>query len=246
MRNIKLITEYDGTSFFGWQKQPNARTVQETLENAILDLTGKACNLTGSSRTDTGVHALAHVSNFHTDSKIPAEKFAFAINTRLPQDVVVKASYEVPEEFHARFDTSGKRYRYLIYNSRHASALQRNRAYFVFNPLEIEKMNQACKYLVGEHDFRAFMATGGSAKTTIRTMYKAEVFETGENIAFEIEGNGFLYNMVRIMAGTLVEVGMGRLEPEIIKDMLEGKDRRKGGRTAPPQGLYLMEVNYNF
>jgi tRNA pseudouridine38-40 synthase len=244
MRNIKLITEYDGTDFFGWQRQPNARTVQETLELAISDLTGEVCSIIGSSRTDTGVHAFAHASNFHTNSTIPAEKFAFALNTRLPQDVSVKASLEVDEGFHARFDTRGKQYRYLIYNSSHASAINRNRAFFVFKPLDIVKMKEAAEFFVGEHDFKAFMAVGGSSKTTVRTMFSSNILLKDEMIAFEIVGNGFLYNMVRIMAGTLVEVGMGKLEPDIIYEMLKGKDRRKGGRTAPPQGLYLMEVLY--
>ena len=251
MRNIRLTLEYDGTAYHGWQSQTNATTVQDTVTAAVNSLTGEHCSLTGSSRTDTGVHALGFVCNFLTASSIPADKFSFALNTLLPDDIVVKKSEEVSADFHSRFDASGKTYRYLICNSVFPSALLRHRAYHVYYPLEIDAMNRAAQHLTGTHDFYAFSASGGSVKTTVRTITKTEVRtagrvlgQAGRLIEFTITGNGFLYNMVRIIAGTLIEVGFGKLKAEDVPAILESLDRRKAGRTAPAHGLYLVEVYY--
>lgn len=244
MRNIKLITEYDGTDFYGWQRQSTLRSVQQSLEDAIFTLTGENVNLNGSSRTDGGVHAMGHVSNFLTASTIPAERFAIAMNALLPDDVVVKGSFEMPEDFHARFGTKSKTYRYRICNTNFPSALERNRSCYIRLPLDLEAMKNAANCLVGEHDFKAFMAVGGTAKTTIRKMYEVDLWKEGEVVVFQIKGSGFLYNMVRIIVGTLIEVGMGKLPPDIVTKMIEVGDRRIGGRTVPPQGLYLYEVEY--
>lgn len=244
MRNIKLTIEYDGTAYHGWQSQINAIAVQDIVTCAVSSLTGENCSLTGSSRTDTGVHALGQVCNFFTESAIPADKFAFALNTKLPKDVVVRKSEEVTTDFHSRFSTIGKKYRYLFFNSTFPSALLRHRAYHVFYPLDVDAMNQAAGYFTGTHDFIAFSSTGGSVKTTVRTITQATVEINGELIEFTVTGNGFLYNMVRIIAGTLVEVGYGKIKPEAIPEIIAELDRKQAGRTAPAHGLYLVEVYY--
>ncbi len=244
MRNIRLTIEYDGTAYHGWQSQINAVTVQDVLTAAVGSLTGEKCSLTGSSRTDTGVHALGQVCNFYTESAIPADKFAFALNTLLPEDVVVRKSEEVSEDFHSRFSAVGKKYRYLFFNSTFPSALMRNRAYHVYYPMDAGAMRQAAEYFTGTHDFVAFSAAGSSVKTTVRTISEATIERDGELIEFSVVGDGFLYNMVRILAGTLVEVGVGRLKPDAVPAIIAGLDRRKAGRTAPAHGLYLVEVYY--
>ncbi len=245
MRNIKLIVEYDGTDYHGWQSQINAIAVQDVLQKALRKLTGEDCDLTGSSRTDTGVHALGQVANFMTESTIPAERFPQAIRSLLPGDVVVRHSEEVSPDFNSRFWAKGKKYRYLIHNSPHPSALLRNRAYHVPVKLDFGAMERAALHFVGKHDFAAFCATGSTVKSTERTITGVSLSSRDEDIiAFEITGNGFLYNMVRIITGTLIYVGMGKISPESIPAIIEGKDRTKAGKTAPPQGLYLVEVYY--
>jgi tRNA pseudouridine38-40 synthase len=293
MRNIKLTIEYDGTAYHGWQSQANAAAIQDIVGAAINKLTGEECTLHGSGRTDAGVHAYGQAANFRTASGIPADKFAFALNTLLPQDIVIVKSEEVGPDFHARFSARGKRYRYLFYNSVFPSALLRNRAWHIYYPLDAAAMREAAGHLLGTHDFLAFSASGGSVKTTVRTVagislqekqgdgsavnlqgdgslvYKSAdgprrldadteagpmpgVIEQQNRppvfsprvLSLEIEGNGFLYNMVRIIAGTLAEVGYGRLKPGEIPEILESRDRKRTGVTAPPQGLYLMEVFY--
>lgn len=245
MRNIKLTIEYDGTAYHGWQSQINATAVQDVVTRAVNSLTGGACSLTGSSRTDTGVHALGQVCNFFTESSIPSDKFAFALNTLLPEDIVVKKSEEVSPDFHSRFSANGKKYRYLFYNSTFPSALLRNRAYHIFYPMDADAMRQAAGYFVGTHDFAAFSSAGGSVKTTVRTITQAAIAENGELIEFCVTGGGFLYNMVRIIAGTLVEVGFGKIKPDAIPEIIAGLDRKKAGRTAPAHGLYLVEIYYD-
>ncbi len=257
-RNIKLTLEYDGTAYHGWQSQENAVTVQDTVTAAVCRLTGESCTVTGSSRTDTGVHALGYVCNFFTDSAIPADKFAFALNTMLPDDIVVKKSEEAAPDFHSRFSAKGKKYTYLICNSTFPSALLRHRAYHVFYPLDVSAMNEAAAHFIGTRDFYAFSASGGNVKTTVRTITEAAVtgidqydpvlagisVSADRLIQFSIKGDGFLYNMVRIIAGTLVEVGFGKLRPDEIPGIIASLDRRKAGRTAPAHGLYLAEVYY--
>ncbi len=257
-RNIRLTIEYDGTAYHGWQRQDNAVTVQDTVTAAVCRLIGESCNLTGSSRTDTGVHALGFVCNFFTESSIPADKFSYALNALLPDDIVVVSSEEAAPDFHSRYSAKGKKYCYHIYNSVFPSALLRHRAYHVYYPLDVEAMNEASGFFRGTHDFLAFSASGSSVKTTVRTITEAAVIRIsqaqhiihpeGEHdvqlIEFSITGGGFLYNMVRIMAGTLVEVGFGKLKAQDIPDIIAGLDRRRAGRTAPAHGLYLSEVFY--
>ena len=245
MRRIHLIVEYDGTAYAGWQRQANAMTVQEKLERAIRKLTGEELCVSGASRTDAGVHALGQSAHFDTESRIPADKFSFALNTMLPPDIRVTRSEEVPLEFHARFSTKGKRYRYLFHAAPHAGALTRNTHAHVIYPLDVEKMQAEAQDLVGMHDFAAFAASGSVVKDTVRTIYRAEVTREGSEIRLIVEGSGFLYNMVRIIAGTLIGVGSGKLEPGAFKRAIASGDRLDLGITAPAHGLTLMEVFYD-
>lgn len=244
MKNVKLTIEYDGTNYHGWQSQSNAKTVQETVERAIHGLTGEVININGSSRTDQGVHAYGQVANFFTESNIPHDRFSYALNRLLPEDIIIRKSEEVSMDFHARYCAKGKKYRYLIYNSRFPSAIFRNRSYHVSHNLDLDNMKKALPFFKGTHDFSAFKATGSSVKTSVRTIFDASLSKIDDNICFEVSGDGFLYNMVRIMVGTLVDVGMGRIRAEEIPDIIESRDRKRAGRTAPPQGLYLVEVYY--
>ncbi|ACL75171.1 tRNA pseudouridine(38-40) synthase TruA [Ruminiclostridium cellulolyticum] len=245
MRKIRLTIEYDGTNYHGWQIQKNAKTVQEVIQKALSKLLGEDVGVTGCSRTDVGVHAYGQVAHFLTDSKIPGDKFSYAINNLLPDDIVIKNSEEVPEEFHARYSAKGKKYRYLIYNSPHASAIMRNRSCHVRPELNVAEMQKAAGYFKGEHDFLAFQATGGQVRSTVREIYGMEVYVKEDNmISIEVSGNGFLYNMVRIIAGTLIYVGMGKLHESEIPGIIAGLDRTKAGKTAPAQGLYLVQIYY--
>lgn len=244
MRNIKLIIEYDGTDYHGWQSQQNAVAVQDVVRKAIKKLTGEDVTLTGSSRTDTGVHAYGQVANFMTDSRIPADRFCYAINTNLPEDIAIKSSVEVDESFHARFSTKGKKYRYLIYNHPVPPALLCHRAWHEPRIVDFEAMKQAAPDFLGEHDFSAFKATGSDVKTNERTITYVDLKKEDELITFEIAGNGFLYNMVRIIVGTLVDVGLGKIPADSISKIIESRDRRQAGMTAPAHGLYLVEVYY--
>lgn len=245
MRNIKLTIEYDGKEFNGWQKQPNKLNIQGTIEKVISDITKEEIELIGSGRTDAGVHALGQVANFKTNSNIPIDKFAIAINSRLKKSIVIKKAEEVPDRFHSRYNCKQKTYRYVINNSETGSAIYRNLEYNIKMPLDVNKMQEAANYFVGEHDFAGFKASGTSSKSSVRTIYSAKVIKNNERIAIELTGNGFLYNMVRIIAGTLVEVGLGKIKPEEITGIIESKDRQKAGKTLPPYELYLVEVNYN-
>ena len=208
MRNIKLTIEYDGKEFNGWQKQPNKLNIQGNIEKAIESIVGHEVDLTASGRTDAGVHAIGQVANFKTDSQIPIEKMAIAINSRLKKSIVIKKAEDVDEKFHSRLSCRQKTYRYIINNSKHGTAIYRDLEYHMPIKLNIEEMKKAVKYFEGEHDFSAFKASGTSSKSSVRTIYKAEVIEDGERIKIELTGNGFLYNMVRIISGTLVDVGL--------------------------------------
>ena len=246
MRNIKLTIEYDGKEFNGWQKQPNKLNIQGTIEQAIKTITGEDVDLQASGRTDAGVHALGQVANFKTNSNIPIEKMSIAINCNLKKSIRIVKAEEVEERFHSRLSCKRKTYRYIINNSEIPSAIYRNLETHIPYKLDIEKMKQAVKYFEGEHDFKAFKASGTSSKSSIRRIYKAEVLKMPNNrIYIELTGNGFLYNMVRIIAGTLVDVGTGKIKPEDIEKIIESKDRTNAGKTLPPQGLYLVCVNYN-
>ena len=245
MRNIKLVIEYDGKEFNGWQKQPNKLNIQGEIERAIKQITGEEVDLTASGRTDAGVHALGQVANFKTNSNIPIEKIPIALNSNLKKSIVIKSAEEVEERFHSRLNCKRKTYRYIINNSRYGTAIYRNLETHIPMKLDIQKMQEAVKYFEGEHDFKAFKASGTSSKSSVRTIYKAEVIDAGnERIYIELTGSGFLYNMVRIISGTLVEVGLGKIEPSEIQTIIESQKRENAGKTLPPQGLYLVNVEY--
>ena len=245
MRNIKLVIEYDGKEFNGWQKQPNKLNIQGEIERAIKQITGEEVDLTASGRTDAGVHALGQVANFKTNSDIPIEKIPIALNSNLKKSIVIKSAQEVEERFHSRLNCKRKTYRYIINNSRYGTAIYRNLETHIPTKLNIQKMQEAVKYFEGEHDFKAFKASGTSSKSSVRTIYNAKVIDAGnERIYIELTGSGFLYNMVRIISGTLVEVGLGKIEPKEIKKIIESKKRENAGKTLQPQGLYLVNVEY--
>ena len=245
MRNIKLTIEYDGKEFNGWQKQPNKLNIQGSIEQAIKQITGEDVDLQASGRTDAGVHALGQVANFKTNSHIPIEKFAIAINTNLKRSIRILKAEEVDERFHSRLSCKKKTYRYIINNSDQGTAIYRNLETNIPFSLDEVKMNEAVKYFIGEHDFKAFKASGTSSKSSVRIIYDAKVYRNGDRVYIESTGNGFLYNMVRIISGTLVEVGMGKLEPTDILKIIESRDREKAGKTLQPQGLYLVNVDYD-
>lgn len=246
MRNIKLIIEYDGKDFNGWQKQKDKLNIQGTIEKAIEQITREEIELMASGRTDRGVHAIGQVANFKTNSKIPIEKFPIAINTNLKKSIIIKSAEEVDERFHSRLNCKKKTYRYVINNSEYGTAIYRNLETHIPKKLNIKKMQEAIKYFEGEHDFKAFRASGTSSKSSIRTIYKAEVMQMPDNkIWIQLTGNGFLYNMVRIIAGTIVDVGLEKILPEDIEKIIKSKNREEAGKTLPPQGLYLVSVKYD-
>ena len=244
MRNIRLTIEYDGKCYNGWQKQPDKLNIQGEIEQAIYNITQEEVDLIGSGRTDAGVHALGQVANFKTNSALPIEKLALAINSQLKSSIIIKKAEEVDERFHSRYTAKQKTYRYIINNSKTGTAIYRNLEYCFPVKLNVEKMVEAAKYFEGEHDFKAFKSSGTSGKNSVRTIYKAEVRQNGERIIIELTGNGFLYNMVRIISGTLLDVGLGKIEPNEIPDIIEKKDRTKAGKTLPAHGLYLVKVQY--
>lgn len=245
MRNIKLTIEYDGKEFNGWQKQPTKLNIQGTIEQAIKIVTGEEVDLAASGRTDAGVHALGQVANFKTNSNIPIDKIAIALNSNLKKSIIIISAEEVVERFHSRLTCKKKTYRYVINNSEFSSAIYRNLETHIPQKLNVIKMKEAAKYFEGEHDFKAFKASGTSSKSSVRTIYKAEVKQMPNNrIYIELTGNGFLYNMVRIIVGTLVEVGVEKIQPEDVVKIIDSKDRNLAGKTLPPNGLYLVEVEY--
>ena len=244
MRRIKLTVAYDGTDYCGWQIQPNGITVESALNNALSRLTGEPVKVIGASRTDAGVHAQGNVAVFDTDSSIPPDRIAYAVNGLLPDDVVVVRSEEVPPDWHPRYQDVAKTYEYRILNRRMPDPVRRRDTWFVSFPLEVERMREAAEYLEGEHDFRSFCSIHAEVKSTVRTIYSINIERTGDLVTIRIRGNGFLYNMVRIIAGTLVDIGRGFRLPSDVKNMLEAKDREKAGATAPPHGLMLLGIEY--
>ena len=244
MRNIKLTIEYDGKDFNGWQKQPNKLNIQGEIERSIKDITGEDVDLIASGRTDAGVHALGQVANFKTDSNIPVEKIPIALNTKLKRSIRILAAEEVDERFHSRYNCKKKTYKYVINNSANGTAIYRNLEYNFSQELNVDKMNEAVKYFIGEHDFKGFKASGTSSKSSVRTIYEAKVYKNGDRVNIELTGNGFLYNMVRIISGTLIDVGIGKILPEEVPDIINSKERTKAGKTLPPNGLYLIKVEY--
>ena len=294
-RRILLRVAYDGTNYHGWQLQPNAATIEGELNRALCALTGEEIVVTGASRTDAGVHALGNVAVFDTTSRIPAEKFSYALNQRLPEDIVIQSSKQVADDFHPRHCDCRKTYEYDILNRTFPLPAYRNTAYFLYGTLNIEAMRRACQAFLGEHDFASFCAAGAQVQTTVRTIYSLEVEcrplteagtpvppasgeavnaaagKSGEQVqqtqpasgeaairaaggtnagsadqllTIRVKGNGFLYNMVRIIAGTLVEVGRGHIKPEEVAGIIVAKDRAKAGPTAPARGLRLVEIEY--
>lgn len=244
MKRIMLTVAYDGTAYHGWQIQPNGVTIEEKLNHALSSLTGEEIRVIGASRTDAGVHALGNLAVFDTESRIAAGKFAAALNARLPEDIRIMKSEEVADDFHPRHCNTKKTYEYRIYMNQFENPIGRNYAHFVYVPLDIDKMQRAADYLIGEHDFKSFCAVGAQVLTTVRTVYEAEFRKEGDYLIFKISGNGFLFNMVRIIMGTLLEIGRGNMEPETMQSILQEKDRQKAGPTAPARGLML--IGYEF
>jgi len=244
MKNVKLIIEYDGTLYSGWQKQKNAITIEEVLEKVLYSITGENINVLGSSRTDAGVHAKGFVGNFFTSSKIPGDRFKDVLNGRLPKDIVIHDSKEVDMGFHSRFCSKGKTYRYTVLNRMQRPAIGRNYMFYYRKKLDIDAMKEAAALIIGTHDFSAFKSTGGSAKTDIRTITNFEVTTKDDYINFYITGNGFLYNMVRIIMGTLIQVGLKKIESQSVKDIILSKDRNMAGPCLPANGLCLEKVYY--
>ena len=292
MKRIKLVVAYDGTNYHGWQVQPREITIEGVLNEALTALTGEEIQVIGASRTDAGVHARGNVAVFDTESRIPGEKFSYALNQRLPEDIIIQKSEEVDRDFHPRYQECRKTYEYTILNRRFPLPEYRNTAHFDYGNLDIEAMKKACKAFIGEHDFAGFCSAGAQVKTTVRTIYSLEVecmelggvqkenhaekkteyekisddvnIKTGEEqennglvnikddeeqennrlIKIRVNGNGFLYNMVRIIAGTLLEVGKGNVAPEQMEDIIKSTDRKEAGPTAPAKGLKLVEIRY--
>lgn len=244
MKRIKLTVAYDGTNYCGWQIQPNGITVEEVLNRELSALTKTKVTVIGASRTDSGVHARGNVAVFDTDSPIPPDRIAYALNRRMPEDIVVIRSEEVPADWHPRYQNSVKTYEYHILNSKMPDPTKRHTTYFVSYHLDIQKMREAAAYIVGEHDFASFCNIHTDVEDTVRTIYELAIEKNGEEWTIRTRGNGFLYNMVRIIVGTLLRVGRGFYTPEQVKEILEAKDRKSAGVTVPPQGLMLMQIEY--
>ena len=241
---VKLVVAYEGTNYCGWQIQPNGITIEQVLNETLSELLGEDIVVMGASRTDAGVHSLGNVAVFETKTRMPAEKISYALNQRLPEDIVVQNSCEVPEDFHPRFSKSTKTYEYRILNCRFRQPLERKTSYFYHYPLDEAAMQKAADELVGEHDFSSFASVHAQTNTYVRTIYGLDVIREGDMIRIRVRGNGFLYNMVRIIAGTLIQVGAGIKQPEDIKNILAGKDRELAGPTAPAHGLTMIGLEY--
>lgn len=244
MKRIKLIVAYDGTNYCGWQTQINGITVEEVLNKTLSGLLKEDIRVIGASRTDSGVHAIGNVAVFDTESKIPGDKFSFALNQRLPEDIRIQESCQVADDFHPRFCDTIKTYEYKILNRKFALPTERLYSAFVYYPLDVEKMQMAAAYLVGEHDFKSFCSSGSQVESTVRTITDISVEKHGEMISIRVSGNGFLYNMVRIIVGTLMKIGLGVWEPERMEEILNACDRNAAGPKAEARGLTLVEIRY--
>ena len=243
MRNIKLTIQYNGKEYCGWQKQSDSLGIQGNIEESIKYITNESVKITGSGRTDAGVHALGQVANFNTECNIPVEKIPNALNSKLPKDIVIINAEEVSLDFHSRYSAKRKRYRYIINNNRYRNPIYSDISYFVKYDLDFNKMEKEAKSLIGTHDFKGFMSSGSSVKDTVRTIYDIHISKQEDLIFIEIEGNGFLYNMVRIIVGTLVDIGRGRIDNSM-SSIIESKLRSMAGHTAPAHGLFLKKVDY--
>jgi tRNA pseudouridine38-40 synthase len=247
VRRILLVVAYDGTNYHGWQVQPSAVTIEGVLNETISRLTGEEIQVIGASRTDAGVHALGNVAVFDTESRIPGEKFCYALNQRLPDDIVIQESRQVADTFHPRHCDCQKTYEYTIVNRTFPLPEYRNTAYFYYGTLDLERMKRAAEAFLGEHDFAGFCSAGAQVKTTVRTIYSLDIErdEREEKIYIRVRGNGFLYNMVRIIVGTLLEVGKGAIAPEKLEQIIASCDRGQAGPTAPARGLRLLQIAYS-
>lgn len=244
MRNLLITMRYDGSQYHGWQVQDNAVTVQQTFQDALERLFGERLPVVGCSRTDAGVHALMYCCNFRTDSAIPCDRIPYALNAHLPDDIGVYDCREVSEDFHARYSCKGKRYIYKIHNSPFRNPFTMGYAYLYRPKLDADFLNAQAKGFIGMHDFAAFAAAGGSVEDTVRTVQDAAVYRDGDAVCFEVQADGFLYNMVRIMTGTLLGISEGKISEGSIPEIINSLDRSRAGVTVPAQGLYLKEVFY--
>ncbi|SHJ95818.1 tRNA pseudouridine(38-40) synthase TruA [Hespellia stercorisuis] len=246
MKRIRLTVAYDGTAYCGWQVQPNGITIEEVINRKLGGLTGEDITIIGASRTDSGVHALANVAVFDSDTTIPPDRMAIALNQKLPDDIVIIKSEEVLPDWHPRYQKNiTKTYEYHVTNAPFPNPLKRLTSFFVSYHLDIGKMREAAGYIVGEHDFASFCNIRTNALTTVRRVDELSIRQEGEDITFRISGNGFLYNMVRIIVGTLLRVGRGFYTPEQVKEIVEARNRKAAGVTVPPQGLVLVEIDYH-
>lgn len=244
MKRVMLIVAYEGTNYHGWQVQPNGITIESVLNEKLSELLGEEIIVTGASRTDSGVHSLGNVAVFDTNARMPADKISYALNQRLPDDIVIQESREVALDFHPRKCRSRKTYEYRILNRRFPIPTLRRDTYFCYRPLDVERMQQAANYLVGVHDFKSFCSIHTQALETVREVYSCQVMKQDEVITIRVTGAGFLYNMVRIIAGTLIQVGIGEIEPEDIPGILEKCDRAAAGPTAPAHGLTMIGISF--
>lgn len=241
---VLLVVSYDGTNYHGWQRQENAVSVESVLTEELRRLLKEDIELIGASRTDAGVHALSNVAVFDTQTTIPAEKICFAINQSLPEDIRVRESFQVADDFHPRYCECRKTYEYRIDNEKIVNPMKRLYSYGVYYQLDVEAMQKACEAFIGEHDFAGFCSAGAQVKTTVRTIYALTVEKQGTELVIRVTGNGFLYNMVRIIAGTLVEVGKGYIKPKDMANIIASTNRKLAGPTAPARGLSLQEICY--
>lgn len=240
MKRIKMTVAYDGTNYCGWQIQPNGITIEQVLNDALTELLGEKIVVSGASRTDSGVHSKGNICVFDTNTRMPGEKISYAINQRLPEDIVVVGSEEVADDWHPRYVNSRKTYEYRILNRRFPDPTRRLDTYFFHYELDVEKMQKAARFLEGQHDFKSFCSVGSQVKTTTRTIYSCSVTKDEDIVKIRVTGNGFLYNMVRIIAGTLIQVGNGNIAPDKIPEILEACDRNMAGPTAPANGLTMI------
>lgn len=244
MKRIKLVVAYDGTAYNGWQFQPGVRTIEGELNKCLSELLSEDIQVIGASRTDSGVHALCNIAVFDTDTRIPGEKISYALNQRLPEDIRIRESCETAADFHPRHCSSRKTYEYRILNAAFPVPTRRLYTHFTYVPLDVELMKEGASYLIGEHDFKSFCSAAAVVETTVRTILDIQVEKEDSEISIKVCGSGFLYNMVRIIAGTLLEIGRGSYPPEHMKDILEAKDRQAAGPTAPACGLTLIKYEF--
>ena len=244
-KRIRLTVAYDGTAYCGWQVQPGVVTIESELNRCLSDLLKEDIQVIGASRTDSGVHAMGNIAVFDTTARMPGEKVSYALNQRLPEDIRIQKSEEVPANWHPRHQNSRKTYEYRIYCGEFPMPVKRLYSLFTYHRLDVEAMQQAASYFMGEHDFKSFCQVGAQVETTVRTIYDLTVEEQGAELVIRVTGNGFLYNMVRIIAGTLMEVGQGKKKPEDISGIIAAKNRQAAGPTAPPQGLMLVKYEYD-